>query len=276
MLSLCLFTGCGRADSDNGNANDNAGQIGTENTENGVQNTPQNNDGSSDMTDQNSSDIQNQGSDLYQGYQSLVQGGNDKEELYQYLEENGAGVMTDEADEMVASLFSYYDNPEEIDSERIMQIENLNLSDGMRSFLTAMKREFLDPTIDENGIKVSQEELLNRSLEMENIYLGNRESPVAQLAYNRYNTLIHAAVTGGYDSGNNMPNSYANEDGTGLSDDAITGYQNFIENNPDSKTAGLLQNYLGVFEEGGKTIGDGVIDFYDSIKDTVRDLFDGI
>lgn len=278
-LSAMCFSGCGRNNDSNlengagssieGEENVNDAN-GTTQEDTGLNQSQGNENGTGEM------DSQMQGSDAFVEYQGMVQGGSDKESLYGYLEQYGAGVSQDEADQMIGSLFQYYDDPTMIDAERIMNVENMDMSDGMRSFLTAMRRENTDPTLDGNGIKVSQEELLNRSLEMENIYSDNMDSPVASLAYDRYNTLIHAAVSGGYDAGNNMPNSYADESGNQISQEAMDGYRRFIEANPDSKTAGILNQYVGVVSDAENAISDTVTGFYDTIKDTVRDIFDGV
>ncbi len=268
LLSMSVFwlTGCGGNNStaqNNTTTEDTAGQgqdeagLGTEDS--ATDETGTGEDGESDFLG---------------NYQTMLQGAGSQEDIYSYIDTNISGATSDEADQVVTGLIGHVGSASSIDYTRLQNHKSY-MSDEMGRFIDLMQQEQETPAVTmAGGNQLSVTELLNRAAEFENLMNDYPDGATNQYAYERYEQIMKAAITGGYDAQNNVVNSYLDDKQT-LGENYLTEYNDFIGGEQSgTRTAEIVSDYVGMFGDDRK-MTDDISAYYNNFMTNLKDAFTG-
>jgi hypothetical protein len=183
------------------------------------------------------------------------------------IKDNISKLDEEKADEMLIQ-FEDFLYAKGYDKKKV--IENLapfigNASDEFKSYFKIWKTETDNETTDGEGLKISAEEIIDRALEIEKHSNRFPESKLKQKLDDLYKAYIGLSLKG---LGN--PYIFAKEGETNLDPDLLEMYKQKINENPDSRTAKILNLYIVELEKDSYNLnGDNVNYFYENIDKIV-------
>ena len=77
-----------------------------------------------------------------------------------------------------------------------------------------------------------------------------------------YEEIATNAITGGYDPSNGVEHYYQGNSADVVDEESIQYYQQFVNANPDSRLAGIIDEYIKLLRENNYRINDDVEAFY--------------
>lgn len=203
-------------------------------------------------------------------FEDLVQETDNIEDLYDYIDANAEGATVEDWEEWMNGLLDF--GSENADYNRFHKYRK-NMSKEMSSFVELMSAEQKRPSVNEEGIQLTLGEILDRCIAFEKHMKSYRNGNTYTTIYPKYCQLLNAAITGAYDGIDKKTNEYLEEDGKHIMETAINEYKRIRKENPDSKTADILENYLETLQKNHKIMNQEVEDFYQNLYIEIDDEF---
>ena len=129
------------------------------------------------------------------------------------------------------------------------------------------------PAFGEAGANISAGQLLERAVTIEEFITQYPDSKYREEAVQHYNSLVTAAITGGYVSGENNNHLYLDDNGETFSSDVVTEYDTFVNNYGDTQTAAIVKEYTTLIGDQDGSFTDDVKGFYDDLVNRLKDMF---
>lgn len=159
----------------------------------------------------------------------------------------------------------------EIDYSEILKYREY-ITTNVVDYLEIMEVETKNRFTYGEEIEIPLEELLNRLRNTESYLVSNEGSKSSNKIYKLYAEYMYGIILG---AGN--PYVLANEGTSIIKDEILNEYKTFVNNNKDSRTAGILEEYINILANNDNDMdAPEVIEFYDyrdsNIQDKFRDL----
>ncbi len=162
-------------------------------------------------------------------------------------------------------------------SETVSENVNDNVTSEVSSEETAYQEwkeiEVSKPAFGETGANIGAGELLERAVRVEKFITQYPDSQYRDEAIEHYNSLVTAAITGGYVSGENNHHLYLEENGETFSSDVVTEYDTFVNNYGDTQTAAIVKEYTTLIGDADGSFTDDVKGFYNDLVNRLKDMF---
>lgn len=162
-------------------------------------------------------------------------------------------------------------------SETVSENVNDNVTSEVSSEETAYQEwkeiEVSKPAFGETGANIGAGELLERAVRVEKFITQYPDSQYRDEAVEHYNSLVTAAITGGYVSGENNHHLYLEENGETFSSDVVTEYDTFVNNYGDTQTAAIVKEYTTLIGDADGSFTDDVKGFYNDLVNRLKDMF---
>lgn len=118
-------------------------------------------------------------------------------------------------------------------------------------------------------IEIPLEDLLNRVIIAENYLVSNKDSKPSNKIYGLYGEYMDGVILS---AGNHYV--LANEGTSIIKDEILNEYKTFVNNNKDSRTTEILQEYMIILESNNNDMdASEVIDFYDNRYSNINEKF---
>ena len=213
--------------------------------------------------------------DILTDYNTMLQGAGSQDDIYGFLDENIANATTDETDQMISGLIGYTGMATAVDYTRLSEHSSY-LSDEMGRFVELMRQEQETPSVtSDEGNQLSVTELLNRATEFETLMNDYPDGVTQQYAYEMYEQIMSAAITGGYDAGTSAANQYLSEDGGTIGENYLTEYNDFVGGEQSgTRTAQIVSDYVGMYDDKG-TVTDDITSYFNNFATKLKEAFMG-
>lgn len=156
----------------------------------------------------------------------------------------------------------------EIDYSEILQHREY-ITTEVVDYLEIMEVETKNRFTYGEEIEISLKDLLNRVIRAENYLVSNKGSKSSSKIYRLYGEYMDGVILG---AGN--PYVLANEGTSIIKDKILNEYKTFVNNNKDSRTAEILQEYINTLENNDNDMdAPGLIEFYDNRHSNIQDKF---
>ncbi len=163
--------------------------------------------------------------------------------------------------------------PSESASEPATDNENNTATDEESAYQAWKDIEVSQPAFGETGANISAGELLERAVVVEEFIMQYPDSQYRDEALEHYNSLVTAAITGGYAGEGNGSHLYLDDNGETFSADVVTEYDTFVNNYGDTQTAALVKEYTTIIGDADGSFTDDVRSFYDDLVNRLKDMF---
>ena len=150
------------------------------------------------------------------------------------------------------------------------------MPEDMIAFMDLMKLEAETPSMvmssEENRkvIGMTLSEMLERALLFEHHIEKYPDAVTTQAAYQLYEEIATAAITGGYDRENGVEHYYQGETSDVIDERSLEYYQKFAQANPDSRLGQLVSEYVTLLQSKNFRIDEDMEQFYRSISLKLR------
>lgn len=205
-----------------------------------------------------------------ENFSDLLERTDDIEELYAYIEDNAEGATKEEWEEWITGVAGFGESDTEYGRFQEYRGE---MSEEMKSFIELMSAEQLRPSFDEEGIQLTLGEILDRCIAMEQHIEFYGEGDTYSILYPKYCQLVNTAITGGYDEVDLETNEYLEDDKKHIRTNIIEEYEWTMKDNPDTRTAEILKDYLEILKENDNIVNENIEKFYNNIYNEIDEKF---
>lgn len=159
----------------------------------------------------------------------------------------------------------------EIDYGEILKYKEY-ITTGVKDYLEIMEIETKNRFTYGEEIEISLKDLLNRVITAENYLVSNKGSKSSNKIYNLYVEYMDGVILG---AGN--PYVLANEGTSIIKNEILNEYKTFVNNNKDSRTTEVLQEYINTLENNDNDMdAPELIEFYDNRYSNIKEKFRGL
>ncbi|MDY0235816.1 MAG: hypothetical protein RBR71_07285 [Gudongella sp.] len=200
---------------------------------------------------------------ILKDYYESIENNISEDQIINSIKDNITKLDENKADEMLIQfenfLYSKGYDAKKVTEKLTPFVENG--SDEFKSYFEIWETETENETTDGEGLKISAEEIIDRALNIERFTNRFPDSKLKQKLEDLYKAYIGLSLKG---LGN--PYIFAKEGETTLNPDLLEMYKQKINNNPDSRTAKILNLYIVELEKDSYNLnGDNVNYFYENI-----------
>lgn len=197
-------------------------------------------------------------------YYGFIENRMDEDKIINFLRDNIEGLDEFRVDEMLIQLENHL-YAKGYDTKGVLEKLAPHIqyaSDEFKSYFRIWNNEVENETTDGESINISAEEILERALQIESHIDKFPEGKTRSRLEELYNTYMSLAIQG---LGNQY--IYAQEGESVLKEDTLSVYEETIRENPDSRTARILQKYLEEIKKDDMNLdGENALYFYDNIE----------
>ena len=222
------------------------------------------------QTQESSSEEETQTGDN-RDFDTVVSEASQPSEIMDYLNTNLPNASNEDTTRYLSGLLGYGDDIRNIDFTQLEDSRQY-MPEDMIAFMDLMKLETETPSMvmstEENRkvIGMTLSEMLERALLFEHHIEKYPDAVTTQAAYQLYEEIATAAITGGYDRENGIENYYQGETSDMVDERSLEYYQKFAEANPDSRLGQLVSEYVTLLQSKNFRIDDDMEQFYRSIS----------
>ncbi len=148
-----------------------------------------------------------------------------------------------------------------------------DVSDEEAAYQAWKEMEVSQPAFGETGANISAGKLLERAVTIEEFITQYPDSQYRDEAVEHYNSLVTAAITGGYAEGENNSHLYLDDNGETFSADVVTEYDTFVNDFGDTKTAAIVEEYTALIGNQDGSFTEDVKSFYNDLMNRLKDVF---
>ncbi|MGM0397185.1 MAG: hypothetical protein ACQEP4_09040 [Bacillota bacterium] len=207
---------------------------------------------------------------LLKEYYSFIENRMDEDTILNFLRDNVENLDEFRVDEMLLQLENHL-YAKGYDTKGVLEKIAPHLqyaSDEFKSYFRIWNREVENETTDGESLNIPVDEILERALDIENHIDKFPEGKTRARLEELYDTYMSLAIQG---LGNQYV--YAREGEVVLSESVLQAYMDVVNENPDSRTARILNNYLEELEKDEMELdGENALFFYDNIERIVENL----
>ncbi len=197
-------------------------------------------------------------------YYGFIEKRMDEDKIINFLKDNIESLDEFRVDEMLIQLENHL-YAKGYDTKGVLEKLAPHIqyaSDEFKSYFRIWNNEVENETTDGESINISAQEILERALQIENHIDKFPEGKTRTRLEELYNTYMSLAIQG---LGNQYV--YAQEGESVLKEDTLKVYEETISENPDSRTARILQEYLAEIKKDEMALdGENALYFYDNIE----------
>jgi hypothetical protein len=191
-------------------------------------------------------------------------------DIIDYINTNIVGAAANDVEYFFSGLLGFGTDVRDIDFTRL-DVSNEYMSEDMIAFVELMRTESDTPSMvmsdteNRKVINMTLSEMLERALLFEHHiekYPDNTSTAAAQRLYEEIAT---NAISGGYDSNEGIAHYYQGDTDNVVNSDSIQYYEQFVEANPNSNLAKVVDEYITLLKANQYQLTDDVEDFYKSL-----------
>lgn len=222
IVAMISVTACKKNNTATNDNNNNAANDGS----NTGDNTP--NDAS--VEDNVGNQAENGG--IVDQYNTLLKNETNRENVYAFIDKNITNASEAEADQLIAGVLGFEDTYEDVDYTRLYAYKNY-VSDEVEDYLELMYENEQKPYMNNNGLGVTLDELLDRAEDFEEHIAEFPDGITTQPSYEMYVKLMDTAIRGGYDRANNVASYYQGDAQNRIDGRAVDEYMKFLADEVD-------------------------------------------
>ena len=208
-------------------------------------------------------------------FDTVVSEASQPSDIIDYLNTNLPNASNEETGRYLSGLLGFGNDVRDIDFTQLEDSRQY-MPEDMIAFMDLMKLEAETPSMvmssEENRkvIGMTLSEMLERALLFEHHIEKYPDAVTTQAAYQLYEEIATAAITGGYDRENGVEHYYQGETSDVIDERSLEYYQKFAQANPDSRLGQLVSEYVTLLQSKNFRIDDDMEQFYRSISLKLR------
>ena len=208
-------------------------------------------------------------------FDTVVSEASQPSDIIDYLNMNLPNASNEETVRYLSGLLGFGNDVRDIDFTQLEDSRQY-MPEDMIAFMDLMKLEAETPSMvmssEENRkvIGMTLSEMLERALLFEHHVEKYPNAVTTQAAYQLYEEIATAAITGGYDRENGVEHYYQGETSDVIDERSLEYYQKFAQANPDSRLGQLVSEYVTLLQSKNFRIDDDMEQFYRSISLKLR------
>jgi hypothetical protein len=188
-------------------------------------------------------------------------------DLMDYINTNIVTAATDDVEYFFRGLLGYGSDIRDLDFTKL-EASRQYMPEDMIAFMELMRLEADTPSMamsdteNRKVINMTLSEMLERALLFEEHLEKYPDNVSTEAAQRLYEEIATNALSGGYDSTEGIPHHYMGETENVVNSDSIQYYEQFVEANPNSNLAHIVEDYVALLKENQYEINDDIEEFY--------------
>jgi hypothetical protein len=191
-------------------------------------------------------------------------------DIMDYINTNIVGAAAEDVEYFFRGLLGFGTDIRDLDFTNL-EASRQYMPEDMIAFTELMRLESDTPSMvmsdNENRrvINMTLSEMLERALLFEQHIKKYPDNASTQAAQRLYEEIATNAISGGYNSTEGIAHYYQGENENVVDSDAIQYYEQFIEANPNSNLAKVVDEYVSLLKSNQYQLNDDVENFYKSL-----------
>jgi hypothetical protein len=226
---------------------------------------------SEDNTTENYIDNENTWNGDFTDYDTMLADENtDPNDIMDYINTNIVTAAADDVEYFFKGILGFGNDVRDIDFTGLESSKQY-MPEDMIAFTELMRLESDTPSMamsdteNRKVINMTLSEMLERALLFEQHLEKYPDNVSTDAAQRLYEEIATNAISGGYDSTEGIAHYYKGDTDDIVDSDAIQYYEQFIEANPNSNLAKIVEEYVALLKTNQYQINDEVEDFYKSL-----------
>lgn len=204
-------------------------------------------------------------------YYSFIEKKMDEDKIINFLKDNIQNLDEFRVDEMLLQLENHL-YAKGYDTKGVLEKMAPHVqygSDELKSYFRIWNNEVENETTDGAKLNISVDKILQRAMEIEKHIDKFPEGKTRTRLEDLYETYMSMAIKGLH--GNQY--IYAQDGDSTLKKEVLEAYKEIIRENPDSRTAKILQNYIEELEKDEMNLdGENTLYFYDNVERIIQNI----
>jgi hypothetical protein len=194
----------------------------------------------------------------------------DPNDIMDYINTNIVTAAADDVEYFFKGILGFGNDVRDIDFTGLESSKQY-MPEDMVAFTELMRLESDTPSMamsdteNRKVINMTLSEMLERALLFEQHLEKYPDNVSTDAAQRLYEEIATNAISGGYDSTEGIAHYYKGDTDDVVDSDAIQYYEQFIEANPNSNLAKIVEEYVALLKTNQYQINDEVEDFYKSL-----------
>jgi hypothetical protein len=226
---------------------------------------------SEDNTTENYIDNENTWNGDFTDYDTMLADENtDPNDIMDYINTNIVTAAADDVEYFFKGILGFGNDVRDIDFTGLESSKQY-MPEDMIAFTELMRLESDTPSMamsdteNRKVINMTLSEMLERALLFEQHLEKYPDNVSTDAAQRLYEEIATNAISGGYNSTEGIAHYYKGDTDDVVDSDAIQYYEQFIEANPNSNLAKIVEEYVALLKTNQYQINDEVEDFYKSL-----------
>jgi hypothetical protein len=191
-------------------------------------------------------------------------------DITDYINTNIVGAAADDVDYFFRGLLGFGNDVRDIDFTSL-ESSRQYMPEDMIAFTELMRLEgdtpsmMMSDTENRKVINMTLSEMLERALLFEEHLEKYPDNASTEAAQRLYEEIATNAISGGYNSTEGIAHYYQGDTADVVDTDAIAYYEQFIEANPNSNLAKVVEEYVSLLKSNNYQLNTEVEEFYKSL-----------
>jgi hypothetical protein len=191
-------------------------------------------------------------------------------DITDYINTNIVGAAADDVEYFFRGLLGFGNDVRDIDFTSL-ESSRQYMPEDMIAFTELMRLEgdtpsmMMSDTENRKVINMTLSEMLERALLFEEHLEKYPDNASTEAAQRLYEEIATNAISGGYDSAEGIAHYYQGDTADVVDSDAIAYYEQFIEANPNSNLAKVVEEYVSLLKSNNYQLNTEVEEFYKSL-----------
>jgi hypothetical protein len=191
-------------------------------------------------------------------------------DITDYINTNIVGAAADDVEYFFRGLLGFGNDVRDIDFTSL-ESSRQYMPEDMIAFTELMRLEgdtpsmMMSDTENRKVINMTLSEMLERALLFEEHLEKYPDNASTEAAQRLYEEIATNAISGGYDSTEGIAHYYQGDTADVVDSDAIAYYEQFIEANPNSNLAKVVEEYVSLLKSNNYQLTTEVEEFYKSL-----------
>jgi hypothetical protein len=191
-------------------------------------------------------------------------------DITDYINTNIVGAAADDVEYFFRGLLGFGNDVRDIDFTSL-ESSRQYMPEDMIAFTELMRLEgdtpsmMMSDTENRKVINMTLSEMLERALLFEEHLEKYPDNASTEAAQRLYEEIATNAISGGYDSTEGIAHYYQGDTADVVDSDAIAYYEQFIEANPNSNLAKVVEEYVSLLKSNNYQLNTEVEEFYKSL-----------
>jgi hypothetical protein len=191
-------------------------------------------------------------------------------DITDYINTNIVGAAADDVEYFFRGLLGFGNDVRDIDFTSL-ESSRQYMPEDMIAFTELMRLEgdtpsmMMSDTENRKVINMTLSEMLERALLFEEHLEKYPDNASTEAAQRLYEEIATNAISGGYNSTEGIAHYYQGDTADVVDSDAIAYYEQFIEANPNSNLAKVVEEYVSLIKSNNYQLNTEVEEFYKSL-----------